>query len=514
MKRPLCWGIECLGILLAAFTIGCGGGYNNGSSGGGYGADALMHGQYAFVASGFEGAVAGSITTDGQGHITGGIDDVHAPTFAGAGTNSNNFTITSGSYSINSNNAGTFTYKDSNGNSFTFAVALGTVSNGVASRGTIIEFDNNELVGNIPLETTGQIALQDASAFSTSAMSGTYAFAFNGFNGGGQPNATIGSFTASNGSFTNALFDQNSAAEEANGGARITSNTGFTADFSTPVDSNGRGVVSVTGITEVGTFAVYAVSAGEWFAIDVAVDTDDYTGVILQQTGGPFSSSSVNGSMVLQDQFASAVNAPAAMLGLFTSGGTGSASLSYDENNDGTVSSNQTSPSLSISFTSAANGRFTVTPQGSTSQYVGYMVASNQAVFTSTNTLGPDFGTFEPQSGGPFSSSSANGSFFFGSLAINSVPVDPTGNTPPLVFDSGVVTLSSGSLSGTEAQNSSGTLNSGSGSISGTYTVASNGRVTTNGNVVLYIVSPTKAYLLDITSNPGSYNPTIQVFLQ
>jgi hypothetical protein len=509
MKRPLCWGIECLGILLAAFAIGCGGGYNNGSSGGGYGADAVMKGQYAFVASGFGGAVAGSITTDGQGHITGGVEDVHAPDFAGAG---NDFTITSGSYSISSNNAGTFSYKDSNGNSFTFAVALGTVSNGVATRGTIIEFDNNQLTGNQPLETTGQIALQDASAFSTSAMSGTYAFALNGFNGAQQPNATIGSFTAGDGSFTNALFDQNSAAEGGGGGARITTADTFSATFS--IDSNSRGVVTVTGINEVGTFAVYAVSAGEWFAIDVATDTDDYTGVILQQTGGPFTSSSINGTMVVQDQFASAVNAPAGMLGLFTSGGNGSASLSYDENNDGTVSLSQSSLS-SISFTSGANGRFTISPapQGASSELVGYMVAPNQAVFTSTDTLGPDFGTFEPQSGGPFSSSSANGSFFFGSLAINSVPVDPTGNTPPLVFDSGVVTLSSGNLSGTEAQNSSGTLNSGSGSISGTYTVASNGRVTTNGNVLLYIVSPTKAYLLDITSSSG-YNPTIQVFQQ
>jgi hypothetical protein len=509
MKRPLCWGIECLGVLLAVFAIGCGGGsYNSSTSGGGSGADSVMNGQYAFVASGFGGAVAGSITTDGQGHITGGVEDVHAPNFAGAG---NDLTITSGSYSISSNNTGTFTYKDSNSNTFTFAVALGTISNGVATRGTIIEFDNNQLTGNQPLETTGQIALQDASAFSTSALSGAYVFGFDGFNAAQQPNATIGTFTASDGSFTNALFDQNSAATT--GGARITSDASFTANFS--VDSNSRGVVNVTGINEVGTFAIYAVSAGEWFAIDVATDTDDYTGVILQQTGGPLTSSSINGAMVLQDQFASAISAPAAMLGLFTSGGNGSASLSYDENNDGTVSLSQSSSS-SISFTSGANGRFTISPapQGASSELVGYMVAPNQAVFTSTNTLGPDFGTFEPQSGGPFSSSSANGSFFFGSLAINSVPVDPTGNTPPLVFDSGVVTLSSGSLSGTEAQNSSGTLNSGSGSISGTYTVASDGRVTTNANVLLYIVSPTKVYLLDTTPSTSGYNPTIQVFQQ
>ncbi|MDE2091983.1 MAG: putative Ig domain-containing protein, partial [Gammaproteobacteria bacterium] len=120
----------------------------------------LLSGQYAFVVSGYDSALAGSIAVDGKGNITAGTEDIAAPATTLSGSD---LSITSGTYTVGSDHRGTLTYTDSSGNKFTFAFALGAISGGVAAQGQMIEFDSN------PLEMSGQLALQSASAFSTTA---------------------------------------------------------------------------------------------------------------------------------------------------------------------------------------------------------------------------------------------------------------------------------------------------------------------------------------------------------
>src|SRR5260370_7292139 len=73
---------------------------------------ASLNGQYAFVTSGevfTPGSISatplsrvGSFTADGQGHITGGVEDVNA-----AGTPTNAISISGGSYTISADGRGT-----------------------------------------------------------------------------------------------------------------------------------------------------------------------------------------------------------------------------------------------------------------------------------------------------------------------------------------------------------------------------------------------------------------------
>lgn len=450
-----------------------------------------LKGQYAFLVQGIDVAMAASFTADGNGNITAGTEDLQA-----VGVSEGNFTITTGTYSIGSDERGTLTFTDSNSATYTFAVALGSISSGVASKGAMTEFDTN-------FETSGSLALQNSAAFSVSAISGGYAFGFPGWDGSGNAQVIIGSFTASAGTMSNGLADVNDAGSF--------NSTTLTGTYGSVNATTGRGTMTVTpsGQTAV-NFAFYVVSASQLFVIQSGTGNNDLlSGQALQQSGGPYSLSSLNGNMIFVDQSQDGTGPPNAgpneNLGIVTASGNTSFSFSFDQNQDGTVLPGQTG-SGTIAFTSSANGRFTATPSGG-SALVGYMIAPNEAFVTGTSNTA-DFGTFEAQAAGPFSQTSLSGQFFVGTLPVVSVANNSTTPPPPLVMVSGVLSASTPNVTGTLDGNSSGTLNS-SEAITDTYTIASNGRVTTgSGKYIGYIVSSSKIYLMAASSKP---NPTILV---
>ncbi len=105
--------------------------------------DAALNGHYAFLFNGFDDAtgkqvaVAGSMTVDGLGNITDGIEDINEP--SGVHTS---VTFT-GTYIIGLDNRGTASFTNSLGGKITYAFAVGSINDsGVATKARLIEFDD------------------------------------------------------------------------------------------------------------------------------------------------------------------------------------------------------------------------------------------------------------------------------------------------------------------------------------------------------------------------------------
>jgi hypothetical protein len=253
------------------------------------------------------------------------------------------------------------------------------------------------------------------------------------------------------------------------------------------------------------------VSPGDWLCAAYEGGLAITYGTIVQQTGGPYTTASLNGNMIYAEQSVTGAPSPHEMLGVLTSQGTGSISGSFDVD-DGGGSATTTTGTATYSVTSAANGRVVLTPSGG-SPIVFYMIGPNHA-FTMDEGSKPGFGTVEAQEAGPFTASSLKGTYFFGTLPLISPPAGPgTGMTtpPPLNYFSGIATADgAGNDSVVLDGNSSGSLGSGNANTD-TYTVGNNGRVTFGTSTsILYIVSPTKFELLSVPSGTTT-NPTITV---
>ena len=176
-----------------------------------------------------------------------------------------------------------------------------------------------------------------------------------------------------------------------------------------------------------------------------------------------------------------------------------------DMNNAGTLS---TVPgSGTYGAVDSATGRFTLTPPLGITPLVGYLASANQAFLVGADSI-VTAGTFQAQSGGPFTNSSVNFTGFFGDQAFASAPVQPPKGILPATLSTGVMTFDgAGNLSATSDENQSGVLLPGR-PTNDAYSVTSNGRVTLNsGSLILYMVSPTKFVAMDAV--PTDPNPTL-----
>ncbi len=163
-------------IALASFLSACGG---SGSSGivvppqtGTFGPSSLK-GQYAFSMSGsdFGGAFiarVGSFNADGNGNITGGLEDFLD---LGTGTTSE-VSFTGGSYTMQGNGRGTVTLLASGGGELLLSLTLTSTSGGL-----LIQTD---LTGT----SSGNMNLQAPADFAATAISGKYVFDFSGISVG------------------------------------------------------------------------------------------------------------------------------------------------------------------------------------------------------------------------------------------------------------------------------------------------------------------------------------------
>ncbi len=269
-------------------------------------------------------------------------------------------------------------------------------------------------------------------------------------------------------------------------------------------------------------FVVYPVNGTKLYIMsaDNAYGTVGATGVndllygqMLQQTSSTFTAASLNGTSVVRTESLPSTAAGAtyvdARLGLYTFNGT-TVQFSADENAGGAPKTlAQTS-----TYTVNSNGRVTVNfPNGGLSGCVTcvgsgntyfYLVGPNQGFvvdFTSAATAG----YFEPQTATALSASSFSGNYAIGTT----LPLTQAAT----YLTAEAVASGTGTVSGTADQNANATL-SPDVSLSGTYVVAPSGRSTFtalgSGTSVLYIVSSTKAYLLDMATTTPAVEEVIK----
>ena len=495
------------------------------------GSEALLSGQYAFVLKGFDNGtgagetapepalVGGVITVDGAGHITAGALDMNLN--SGVQTN---LAVTSASsfYKVTASQTGCMVIVTSAGTQ-NYRFSVGNVSSGVASTGHMIDFDASG-----PF-TAGILRKQTASAFGTGAgqVTGNYAFgvsspqntAFNNNGVLGGNFGAVGVFDMSGGTVTGGEVDFNNSGfldgSNTAGGNWPAAPGSFTSGSYSIASANGRGTLTFTpsgaGNTAVNT-VIYVVSSAEMLVMDMDSQTSTmggntvFAGELLKQSGS-FTANPLSGTYVGYQSGPSSSVAGASRVTLLLITPTGTSLSGTQLRND--AGSFQEKSISSVTYTVSSTGRMTLSGAGANNPPIFYLVSANEAFLLDSSTTA-DSGVFQSQSGGPFSTSSATGSYAFGT-------VDPEDSNGGVSSGVAAFTPATSSINVTQDQNNSGGGGPQSGSQSFTYTVDSTGlgmipssgssctisATSTTCQTVFYIISPTKAVVMDTqSSNP------------
>jgi hypothetical protein len=442
--------------------------------------NAELNGQYAFTLRGFEtngpAAVVGTFTADGKGNLTNGLQDV--TTIQGV-TASQAFV---GTYEIFADNRGIFKLMTSPGGTDlgTYRFAVGSISAGVADKGRFINF--SPAVASAPNQGGGVFEKQDATAFSTSKIAGDFAFGLSADDFG-----AAGRFTALAGAISSGAMDEDDHGS-------LISNAAFTGTYNVAATGRGTMTLNVTGLANPLNLVFYVVSSSKLLMQNGDPGVNSlFSGTIVGQSGaGTFSSASLNSATVVAVSGRTVNGNTDVVLGLLNFPSVGNFILAGDENNGGTIQTLNQSGTYSVT----SNGRVTIT--GTTKPVVFYLAGANQGFVVGTDA-NPTTGFFEPQTGAPFSTASANGAFFFGIVTI-----------PPNF----VVSYKSGDASFDGTGSVTGTFDFNEGSLfpnqvfTDTYTIAATGRGTLTASAdIFYLISPSKYVLMNGTA--GATNSSI-----
>lgn len=491
--------------LVVLSSCGGGGGSNgstsgaSGSSGGGTtgsgGAttpNSILNGKYAFnfsgtgTSSGVPIVLAGSFTADGAGNITTGVEDINQ-----IGLHVSTGVAISGTYSIGNDGRGTLNITLNGGSTQTFKIA---VENG--NHGQLIRFDTGAA-------GSGTFDLQTSSAFSLSALSGKYAFEWNGFDAANNPFSGIGQVNLSSGAATGAA-DIN---DDGNYGQ-----VAATGTFQSP-DANGHGTATFTYGTSALSYAYDIISANRILLVEL--DTNGATVGEADLQTATFTVGSLSGNYAF---FLNAMSQGFGMVGQIVTDGNGNITSSDSvENNFGTLNSGTFPGAYALANTiqsATVNGRFTMTatePSGFADNFVVYLVSPNQAFVMEADSDQLTFGQLVTQTGSPFSPSSLNGNY-----GLNVTGVDGSGVEADIVgqFTSGgTSTLTAGTVDINDEDLNPPTLPN-SALSGGSYSLLNNApghgtvsftATTTAGTVpfqfAFYLVSPSQAFMLQIDDN-------------
>ena len=470
------------------------------------GNESALKGVYAMLLQGWAGSgtgtpiiLAASFAADGTGKITFGEDEInHFASDIGSG-----LVPSASSYSVGADGRGCLTLTSNiYDTTVTFQFALGSVTGGAASKGDIIEL--NDTAGAAE-RASGILRLQDPSAFSLSALASNYAFGVDGWdNAGGSLKhfALVGSFAQSGGNISNPSFDEN------DGGSMV--NTGGTQEigngsFGTiqPIATGTGGTSAVIdlpdGSSSQVTVDIYVINSSELFFISNQISPEGavFSGRAISQPSS-FSASSVLPSYIFRSTGSSSGNASAS-IGLTSFSGGISGTVSGTMNQDaGGAATNQ---SLTGSYAFNANsGRLEITGASSATSPTLYLTTPFDGVsaFSISTDASAGLGVFDTQPVATYSNSSVSGNFFFGSN-------DPAGNT---VTDlSGVASISSGNLQGTEDQSAPAGFSLGS-PVSTALSISADG----SGNLGANTVAVTNGTVLFFIDETSSLPPVVQVF--
>jgi large repetitive protein len=485
-----------------------------------------LSGNYAFEFSGFNSTgpvvVAGSFTADGVSAISG-VEDVNS---IGAPHANQTFT-------------GTFTLQNNRGH-LIFNTLPGTPTydfalDSTGLHGRMVEFDTTGVRGS------GELVQQNTATCGSQTMSGAgpvgadFVIGLSGAEGnftGTTPGPFVlaGRFTAevpasptTPGNIDNGEVDSSSP-----GISTILPDTTFSGTFQTSSQS-ARCVMSITQTLGDMNFSVYPITTtGGLLTEAFIVETDTVSqatpfvsvGKLVHQTGYPFSQSiqsfaaasvgGLSGSVIPSGQTAYVPFAAVAQLQ--ANGGSGF-TLSLVDNIAGSVDTALGTNAVTASFgTGDSFGRVDTNLIAPGIVPVFYVINANESLCILENLSAPVLGIFEPQSTGPFSTSTITGTLVEGT----SQPA-----ATALQNYSGLITLTSGAVAGTEDLSTT-VANSTGLTVSGTYALTTTGATDGSGtfnltqtpppplfNGAFFIVSPTKAVM--ITTTPGDTNPVLTI---
>jgi Domain of unknown function DUF11 len=294
------------------------------SCGSALGSEALLQGHYVLQAQGFDPsgptALVLSFTADGHGNITAGEADLNnstAPQHVSLNPTGSSYTVDGG------NNACLqLAYSGGTTASALFRFTVGSISNGIASKGWVIGFDGNFV--------SGILRQQDPTAFSIGQLQANYALGADGVDSSGRHVAFAGHFDIATGGMQYDLDEGVPLGVNCIGNGVITSVS----------SADGRGLLTINpgcGGSTSAHEALYVVDAQEVFFIQI----DRFTGGLqfgggssilsgrAVATGSSFSASALSGNYILHmtGQTGGAAQASLALL-TFTPGGASSGTVS------------------------------------------------------------------------------------------------------------------------------------------------------------------------------------------
>jgi hypothetical protein len=408
-------------------------------------------GPYAFSISGTNGgtpvAIAGSITFDGQGNVSGGSEDI-------AGT-TGPVTITGGTYHVGTDGRGNVTVQTGSG-SAKWQIVMEN-----HSRVAITGFDaGSNVVG-------GTMEAQTPAQFSAAAITGNYGLVFNGTSAA-NPGGTfrgVGAFTADGSSaVTGGLLDLNDT-------GTVKSAQAVTGSFTAP-SNVGRGTLTLSTAAGTQTF-VYYMADGSRLKLVESDALAKGIGEAVTQATGPFTASTLKGAYATVVSGLNAQSAPTSTGGIVTLDGTATVKATIDTNNNGNHSLGQ-SVTGTYAVTDATTGRttFSWSATDGAHQYVLYPSANqdvNILEVDASSASGP--GLFQKF---VVSNSSYNGNFI-----TQGSGTDFTGTSGPEMFGGLLVFNGGSAIAGVLDVNDNGTLTP-SGSARGSYAFDANGVATVN----------------------------------
>jgi len=396
-------------LLIAGFNAACSGGSSTPPPPPpplGFSASSLK-GQYAFVMTGQSGADGfliariGTFNADGNGNIQGGTELVSTATL---GLQQLNFSPGT-TYTVSSDGRGVINFLNSSGNTI-FSITMTSVSSGFIS-----ETDNLS-------SASGTFELQDSSAFTANAMSGSYVFDNSGFDPGGAPDSIVGQIAINSGVVQSGVFDEN---DNATASGPVSFSGGSLAFSDT---TNGLGTLTFNNNNF--QYAFVAVNSKKFHMIEIPGTGSSLpitVGTANAQTAPPTTNASFTGGFVLITAGVG-TNSPDFKNARFTTDGNGgltSSSIALDEKQldssiaqvpKGTLSA----ATYAIDTNFPGSGRGTATFKDSslgTYSFVFYMSSPTQGVIQDNSAGLVADGTILAQTGSPFTNGSLAGDFAF-----------------------------------------------------------------------------------------------------
>lgn len=440
-------------------------------------------GTYVFSLSGRDAgnfkASAGTVNFDGQGNVTGGMQDNSG--------SASTATITGGTYHIGLDGRGVLTLQSSLGTTTYQFVLINS------SRVMIESFDT---AGGV---LSGYLDSQNASELNTASIAGNYSLLFSGASSGTPAGTllTAGAFAADGaGGISAGLLDINDS------GSAQTS-LALTGTYSAP-STEGRGTVALSTSAGVQSFIYYIVDAAHLKLLESDGNSQG-AAELYRQADGPFSAGSFQGTFVAALGGRNS-SGPVSTGGIFTFNGTGSVSGRVDTNNNGNLLNNLTFTGT-YAVTDASFGRATMTwnrSDSTTSQFVVYPSSSGEVnILEIDGTAASAIALNQPFSG------SFNPTFV-GNFAVQASGTDFINNPGPEAFLGRLIPNGGSSITGTLAINASGTLAAGA-SFQGSYGFDTTGRAVVNGTstsstlgtstFIVYAADSGKAVFIESDSN-------------